>query len=523
MISLADPSTPALEAQVTGFFSENGALSKTKNFEFRPQQQQMAANVIRALESTNHLVVEAGTGVGKSFAYLVPAILFAKQHKKKAVISTHTINLQEQLILKDIPFLKKHLPVEFEAVLLKGRSNYLCPRRLQKALANAKSLFTTSEEAELQRIAGWAEKTKDGSLSDFEVEPAFKVWEQVCSERGICTPNKCKGLHCFYQEARKKFLQADLLVINHTLFFTLLGGTGENDGGGLLFENDFVIFDEAHTVENVAARHIGIGVSHFGIRYQLQRFWNPRSQKGLLATLREGHLVTLVDDLLKRTDSFFLNVDLACQHLSAGKEKHVGAATTRRSSSVQSTEIRIRKPDLVEDTLSLPLGKFSESIAEIIKKTDDKDTGDELRELNRRLGETRKGIRTFLSQESAELVDWVERAGKTQRNITLNAAPIDLAAYLKQALFDAPTSVVMTSATLAINNNLDYFKRRLGAEEAEEAVIGSPFDFQRQMKLFIPQSMPDPRDANEYRDAVVRWVHHFVEMTHGKGCVFFTR
>ncbi len=517
MISFADPTTPSLERQVAAFFSETGALSRTSRFEFRPQQQQMAVAVTRALEATNHLVVEAGTGVGKSFAYLVPAILFAKEHKKKAIISTHTINLQEQLIGKDIPFLQRHLPVEFDAVLLKGRHNYLCPRRLKKAIENAKSLFVSSEEAELQRIAAWAATTKDGSLSDFDLEPDPKVWEQVCSERGICTPAKCKGTDCFYQKARARILQADLLVLNHVLFFTLLGGTDENNGGGLLFENDFVIFDEAHTVENVAARHIGLGVSHAGVRYLLQRFWNPKNQKGILTTLRQGNLVTQVDDLLKRADSFFARIDEASQQLLAGKPK-TGAASAPRP----TTEIRIRKPDLVEDILSLPLGKFSESIAELIKATDDRETADELRELNRRLLDTRKSVRAFLSQEMEEFVYWVERTGKTKRNLALNAAPIDLAQYLRETLFGAPTSVIMTSATLAIHQSLAYFQRRHGAEEAEGVIIGSPFDYERQMQLFIPKSMPDPRDAGAFRDALVRWIHHFIEKTHGKALVLFT-
>lgn len=516
MISFANPTANALEAQVSEFFSGKGALSRTAKFEYRPQQQQMAIGIIRALEATSHLIVEAGTGVGKSFAYLVPSILFAKQHAKKVIVSTHTINLQEQLFHKDIPFLQKHLPVPFEAVLLKGRQNYLCPRRLKKALANAKGLFVSSEEAELERIAGWAAKTKDGSLSDFDVQPDPKVWEHVCSERGICTPVKCKGTGCFYQKARERILKADLLVLNHTLLFTLLGGTDQNEGGGVLFENDFVIFDEAHTVESVAAKHIGIGVSHFGVRYLLQRFWNPKSQKGILASLRQGKLVTQVDDLLQRAEAFFDRVEEACQRVG---EKQTSKP---RPAARQPAEVRIRKPDFVEDTLSLPLGKFSEAIAEVIKTNDDKELGDELRELNRRLIETRKGMRTFLSQEQAEFVYWVERSGKTRRNISLNAAPVDLAAYLRQALFEVPTSVIMTSATLAINQRLDYFQKRHGAEEAETLIVGSPFDYSRQMQLFIPKSMPDPRDENAYRDELVRWIHHFVKMTHGKALVLFT-
>ena len=173
-------------------------LAKAKNFEYRPEQQEMAVAVARALEEERHLVVEAGTGVGKSIAYLAPSILFAIAQKKKAIISTHTINLQEQLLHKDIPILQKVLPIEFEAALMKGRQNYLCPRRLERALQQAGELFTTSEAAELGRIAEWARTTKDGSLSDLSVEPDPKVWNQVCSEAYICTGKTC-GQHsnCF--------------------------------------------------------------------------------------------------------------------------------------------------------------------------------------------------------------------------------------------------------------------------------------------------------------------------------------
>src|SRR5256885_11768619 len=180
-----------LVRQVEEIFSPNGLLSRATNFEFRPQQQEMAVAVARALEHQEHLVVEAGTGVGKSLAYLVPAILFAVANKKKAVISTHTINLQEQLTQKDLPMLEKILPVEFRFTMLKGRANYLCTRRLLKARQQSGNLFTSSEAEELERIYQWSKKTEDGSLSDFEVEPDRKVWDQVCSERGLCSPKFC--------------------------------------------------------------------------------------------------------------------------------------------------------------------------------------------------------------------------------------------------------------------------------------------------------------------------------------------
>ena len=183
MIALKDNLGSEFVERVRKFFSENGPLSKAKNFEFRPQQQEMAARVAQALEEEQHLVVEAGTGVGKSLGYLVPSVLFALERHKKAIVSTHTINLQEQLLHKDIPILKKVLPMEFEAALMKGRQNYLCPRRLERALQNEQELFTGPERSELQRLAEWAGTTRDGSLSDLSIEPDPKVWARCAARR----------------------------------------------------------------------------------------------------------------------------------------------------------------------------------------------------------------------------------------------------------------------------------------------------------------------------------------------------
>src|SRR3989440_5917492 len=191
MIALKDSLGTDFVERVRTIFSENGLLSKAQNFEFRPQQQEMAVAVARALEEDRHLVVEAGTGVGKSLAYLVPAIMFALEQHKKAIISTHTINLQEQLLYKDIPILEKVLPVEFDAALMKGRQNYLCPQRLQRALEQGNDLFTGPEQAELQQLSEWAGTTRDGSLSDLNFDPDPKVWGQVCSESHICTQKNC--------------------------------------------------------------------------------------------------------------------------------------------------------------------------------------------------------------------------------------------------------------------------------------------------------------------------------------------
>ncbi len=537
-----------LIAQVETIFSPSGILSRAKNFEYRPQQQQMAVAVARALETGEHLLVEAGTGVGKSLAYLIPSILFAVAHGKKAVVSTHTINLQEQLTEKDLPMLAAILPVKFQFTMLKGRQNYLCSRRLQKALQQAESLFTSPEQAELKRVAEWAKTTSDGSLSDFEVEPDPKVWAQVCSERGLCSPKLCghasdfgqqHGI-CFFQRARQRILAADVLVVNHSLFFTLLPATESSDdeaSEGILFKNDFVIFDEAHTVEPVASRHIGASVSSGQLRYALQRLWNPRTEKGLLSMLRKGNAVTLVADVLGAGDTFFHAVEDVCETLAKQNVKpgnaETGAGEGRRPARAWS-ELRIRQPDLVPDNLTLPIQRLREAVSELIKMSEDKDAAQELMECNRRLAELREELALFLSQSGEGYVYWVERSGKAQQNLTLNAAPVDVAEYLRRRLFGSATSVIMTSATLGVSaekvgaspkataqSPLAYFARRVGGEQAAQLQAGSPFDYERQMKIHVVSKMPDPRDAG-YRDALVQWIEHFLRLTHGKAFVLFT-
>jgi len=526
---------PDLVAQVEEIFSPTGILSKAKNFEYRPQQQQMAVAVARALQHGEHLAVEAGTGVGKSLGYLVPSILFAVAKNKKAIISTHTINLQEQLIDKDLPMLERILPVKFSFTMLKGRGNYLCSRRLHKTMQQAGSLFTTPEIEELRRIYEWSQKTQDGSLSDFDTEPDPKVWAQVCSERGLCSPKICgfesefakqNNAVCFFQRARKRILSSDVLVLNHTLFFTLLGSAAEEVEGGILFRNDFVIFDEAHTVEQVASRHIGLSISNGQLRYTLQRLWNPKTQKGLLATLRQGKGVTLVADALQHGDEFFHEVEEACEELRREQKRKAGEGAAQRS----WTELRIRNADLVRDVVTLPIQRVREEVSELIKASNDADTGQELAECNRRLIELREELAMFLSQRAEDHVYWVERSGKTQKNLSLNAAPVDVAEYLRRRLFGSDTSVIMTSATLATqvlrnessaSAGLNYFAKRVGAETAVKLQVGSPFDYERQMNLFVVNKIPEPRDAG-YREALMKWIEHFVRKTHGKAFVLFT-
>src|SRR5438477_1110160 len=506
MIALKHNMGSEFVQRVHAFFSENGPLSKAKNFEFRPEQQEMAAAVAKALEEERHLVIEAGTGVGKSLAYLAPAILFALERHKKAIVSTHTINLQEQLLHKDVPILKKMLPVEFDAALMKGRQNYLCPRRLERALQSSKELFTGPEASELQRLAEWASTTRDGSLSDLSVEPNPKVWTQVCSEAHICTQKTCgQNPRCFYQQARKRLLAADLIVLNHTLLFMLLGSpeTQEERESGFLFPNDFLILDEAHTVEQVASRQIGIGISQYGLRSTIQRLYNARTRKGLFTVMRDAEGVRFAAGLVDDAEKFFAAVESKCDFK-------------------KGREFRVRDVDLVPDTITGRLTALHARITEVAKRANDEFLKAELQEYARRIRDARTGVAAFLEQSAREHVYWVERTGKIAQFLTLNAAPIDIAPVLRRMIFRDNCSCVMTSATLSVGRpNLAYLRQRIGADDAEPLLLGSPFDFRTQMKIFIVQKMPDPRDAG-YEEALEHWIAHFVEETGGRAFVLFT-
>ena len=487
-------------------FGEAGLLSGAKNFEYRPEQQEMASAVANVLEERRHLVVEAGTGVGKSLAYLIPAVLFALEHGRKAIISTHTISLQEQLLHKDIPIVRALIGRPFEAALLKGRQNYLCPNRLERALQLQNDLFTSSEQQELLKIRDWSQKTTEGTLSDLDVAPNTSVWAQICSEPHICTPKTCgTDDRCFYQEARKKLLTADLIVINHTLFFLALENLSEveNRHSGYLFPNDFVILDEAHTVESVAARQIGLRVSEIGLKQALQRLYNPKSQKGLFAVVRAQEAVRLTAEAIDIVERFFQSVEEA-------SDFHKGR------------EYRVRKADLVPDTVSIPLTRVQTAVVAAVKEAQDDKLRSELQDLGRRIREARRGLVAFLQQTPENHVFWVEQTGRNAQNVTLNATPIDISSILCRTLFPEDHSCVMTSATLSVGrSDLAYFRNRVGALEVDALQIGSPFDYERQMQLYVAKKMPDPRDSN-YEDELEKWIAYFLNKTNGRAFVLFT-
>ncbi|MFQ5412641.1 MAG: ATP-dependent DNA helicase, partial [Phycisphaerae bacterium] len=283
---------------------EGLVAKRLDSYEFRPEQLEMATAVESAFDRRNHLLIEAGTGVGKTFAYLLPAIQAVAEQGKRVVISTHTIALQEQLIEKDIPFLDAVLPFEFSAVLVKGRSNYLGLRRLASTSKRQESLFSNRQREELHRIEDWAYETRDGSLSDLSPLPEPVVWDKVRSEHGNCMGRRCPTYgQCFYQRARRRAENAQLLIVNHALFLSDLAL--RRQGSHLLPQYDYAILDEAHTLDRVGLDHFGGSVSDGQIYFLLNGLLSEKWKIGFLATCHAQVVAQAVEDARRETRMFF--------------------------------------------------------------------------------------------------------------------------------------------------------------------------------------------------------------------------
>ena len=489
-------------------------------YESRPQQLDMAVAVERAIDAGEHLIVEAGTGTGKSFAYLVPAILAATKGqgegatRRKIVISTHTISLQEQLITKDIPFLNAVLPVEFSAVLVKGRSNYVSLRRLKGAVERSNTLFAQPEDMQhLQQLVDWSRSTTDGSLSDLAFKPNPTVWDEARSEHGNCLGKSCPTYDsCLYYRARRRVWNADILVVNHALFFADLALRRE--GANVLPDYDVVVFDEAHTLEQVAADHLGLSVSGGQVEYLLNRLYNDRTQKGLLTKLpiNDASSLMLRQAAEEQVDRIrFVNRDL-----------FANLSDWRQTSG--SRNGRLRQPPDVPNEVSPQLRELSARIIELSTPIARDEERIEYTAAAERCISLANSLNTWMQQLESDDVYWIETSGPQQQRIRLVSAPVDVAPILRDELFNKVKTVILTSATLAVGRqSFDFIRKRLGLTRANELKLGSPFNFAEQMKLFLPAAMPDPTEAPaEYLNAVCRQVQHYVAETKGHAFVLFT-
>jgi ATP-dependent DNA helicase DinG len=482
-------------------------------YESRPQQLAMAAAVDDALTTGHHLLVEAGTGIGKSFAYLLPAIEYAVRQGKRVVISTHTISLQEQLIEKDIPLIRSVFPDEFSAVLVKGRSNYLCQRRLHQARGRQGMLFDRPDQLEsLRTIEQWATQTTDGSLSDLPQVPTPGVWERVCAEHGNCLGKKCQFYEpCFWQAAKRRMNSGNILVVNHALFFSDLAL--RMAGVNYLPKYDVVILDEAHTLEDVAAEHFGLKMSENGLRYQLRSLYDPRRGKGLLSThgACANDAISAVVEIEDQSRAFF-------ERCLQWHETH------GRSNG------RVRESGFVENNLSPSLNELATRLKAMLPQLQSEEEISELNAMATKVTVLSEEIEALVKQRMADAVYWMEVGGQGRRSVSLHAAPIDVAAGLRANLFEKIHSAVLCSATLCTTQKaaadpakaFDYIKSRLGAESAQTLALGSPFDYANQATLYIESDLPEPNDGKRFLPAACKKILQYLRQSEGGAFVLFT-
>ncbi|MDP3070136.1 MAG: helicase C-terminal domain-containing protein [Opitutaceae bacterium] len=506
---------PALAAKI---FAEGGWLQGGLRLEHRPQQEEMARAVAAAMKSDAPLLFEAGTGVGKSLAYLVPGLIHAVDTSRQLIVSTHTISLQEQLETSDLPKCRKLFQstpelaryADFKSAVLVGKSNYLCTTRLGHALADRSTLFADADYDELQRIAGWAEATDTGLRHDLRPPPRAEVWDAVNADSSACSRKHCDPVKCFYQRARARMRSANLVIVNHALLFALISAGGAQANGattntrGVLFADDFLVLDEAHTVPEVATANFGLALSSYGVDRALKFLFNPRTKRGLFRKIGGPEAQQLVIDALEAAKQFF---DFLAATLLAPR-----------------AIVRVREEGVAEPLLDGPLGALHRLLAKLADKFEDGRDRDEVLEQRQRIKALQAGVAEWLTLGDKGHVYWAERGGRKQTIVTLRSAPIDVAPELRKHLFGCGTSVVCASATLAMGGRIEPFAARIGADEARAVAVQSPFDFERHMRVFVAGDvpLPTPGEAKLALDVLADYVGYCTQAVRGGSLVLFT-
>jgi ATP-dependent DNA helicase DinG len=538
-------------------FANDGMMAHLKGYEQRDEQLRMAFAVAEAFNGDRVVLVEAGTGTGKSLAYLIPAILWAVRNNERVVISTNTINLQEQLIRKDLPFLARNSAVEFKAALVKGRSNYACLRKLEHAEAEP-ALFPDESSAELTTIIEWSHSSKEGCRSDLAFTPHGGTWEEICCEADQCGRSRCKHFgNCFFYRARRESSAARVLVVNHALLLSdivLRRETGY-DATAILPPFTRLIFDEGHHLEDVATSHLSLIIARSGILKQLQRLVPhkagraglltiissritrdlPESEEGLYAELSgllESHLLPKAHDLAGMTEQ-------AMDWLAVSVEHDAGTATGREQKLRITPEVE-RTPFWLEccqrlHSLADAVNEYTAALRTLVRRS--KDLPEKLQEkLADQLLDT-SGIEgrlqamadalLFFTTEAAGYCRWIEtRRGNRGVQARLTAAPLDISAQFKESVLDKLKTVIVTSATLTVGGEFGYLKKRTGfsllpKERLSELQLASPFDYARQVFVAIPEDMPEPTTPG-YREALEDHILKAVTISHGGTFILFT-
>ena len=524
MIGIRDDSAPASASPTKAprlaarAFRGGGWLEAELGLEHRPGQELMANAVAAAFRDDEPLLFEAGTGIGKSLAYLVPGIIHATDCGRQLVVSTHTISLQEQLEKKDLPLCRRlfaSVPdlgryAGFSSTVLVGKANYLCTTRLASALAERASLFGDAEYAELQRIADWAGSTTTGLRHDLQPPPDADLWDCVNADSSACSRRNCDCERCFYQRARARVRSAQVIVVNHALLFSLISAGGARaegagaDASGVLFPGDFVVLDEAQTVPEVAEDNFGLALSSLGVERALRHLYNPRTKRGILAKLGGPDVGERVADALDAAGEFF--------NFLAGKLL------------AEQPIARVREAGAAEPLLREPLAALERCVARAADGLADGRARDELLDQRARLRAIRAGVDEWLALANAGHVYWAERSGRKQSIVSLRSAPVDVAPDLERCLFGAGVSVICTSATLALGGEMGPFAARIGAAGSRCVVAGSPFDFESNMRVFVAADVPPPSapDARSSVDAIADYVGFCCARVPGGSLVLFT-
>jgi len=503
---------PELAAKI---FAEGGWLQDGLQLEHRPQQEQMARTVAAALEADEPLLFEAGTGVGKSLAYLLPGIIHAVDQSRQLIVSTHTISLQEQLETKDLPLCRRVFRstpelapyADFKSAVLVGKANYLCTTRLAAALRDKQELFASPEHSELQRIAAWAATSRDGLRHELSPPPSPDIWEWVNADSSGCSRKHCDGERCFYQRVRARLRLAQVIIVNHSLLFAHLNAGGATERGatrGVLFPDDFVVLDEGHTVPDVATEHFGLRLSSFGTERMLKYLYNPKNRRGLLAKHGGAFEQQLVVDALEAAEQFF--------------------GFLRDRLLDKQPVVRVRDETKCDPWLDGPLLALIKAVGARADKLDEGQERDELLDQKERLKSYQTNLKQWLSVSDEKSVYWLERSGRRQNIVTLRTAPIDVAPHLREALLERNTAVVFTSATLAVGGQILPFQERVGATEVRTAIVHSPFDFARHMRVYVAADvpLPSPQGARLAIESLVDYIRFCALGVSGGSLVLFT-
>ena len=544
----ADPPTPVDPMQVAGLLAKDGLFAtRFPRFEHRPQQVEMAYVVAQALNQGQHLMVEAGTGTGKSIAYLLPALHFAAQNDERVVISTNTINLQDQLIAKDIPDLEQLLPLDFRAVVLKGRSNYICPRMVNALRRNGPA--DRDEMRLLAKLLVWLPQTRTGERGEISLQTYGEelAWSRLCADNDGCSAESCSALAkgCPLNAARQAAANAHLIVINHALLLSDIV-----TGNSVLPDYRYLIVDEAHHLENATTNGLSFRVDQQAIERQLTELTHSR---GLLLELMGRCRATLPPDWLSPLESQLQLLQEAA--LSAGRgtddfffetasflPEHVAGLNRQYSARVLVTGgLRVQPGwDQVEAAWEIVsqrlhtvveglrrLATNLDDIRETFELPDSDDLAIRTKTLSRQLAETRQRVDELVFRPSDEMIYWVELPAEGGR-ISLHAAPLHVGPLVEEHLFHKKKSVILTSATLQTSSpgssghaGFDYFRERLHAWEADELAVGSPFDYETSTLLYLPTDMPEPREPG-YQRLIESSLVSLARALHGRMLVLFT-